>query len=122
MQPHEFLTLADTLAAMADEASQRSAVSRAYYAAYHRCNIWHDQLPAPGSNAGIAGGVHQTLINRLKNPAPELPAADKLRSKSLGMRLEVVKKARKKADYELQSVLGPAEVATTISTCKALAA
>lgn len=122
MQPNEFLTLADKLAAMGDEASHRSAVSRAYYAAYHHCNRWHCQLPAPGSNAGQQGGVHQTLINQLSNPAPELSADEKRASRLLGTRLSIVKKARKKADYDLQDALLEQEVHDALSMCRALIA
>lgn len=98
----EFLTLAQLLAGNPDEASQRSAVSRAYYAAYHHCLEWHGQLPAPGNNVGPEGGKHQTLINQLTHPAPEVPSALKMKSKSLGYKLNELRLARVKADYKLQ--------------------
>jgi uncharacterized protein (UPF0332 family) len=120
MDAADFLTLANQLATQPDEASQRSAVSRAYYAAYHHCKDWHGNLKAPGSAGGLGGGVHQVLINQLNQPAPELTAAEKLRSKSLSYKLKAMRTLRNKADYKLQDALDAAEVEDALSTSKSL--
>lgn len=97
----EFLLLAQQLAREANEVALRSSVSRAYYAAYHHIKNWHNQLPAPGSNTGPGGGVHQELINRLRNPAPELSKEMKAQSKMKAAQLETLRNQRHIADYRL---------------------
>ncbi len=101
--PAELLDLAKVIAADPGEANQRSAVSRAYYAAYHGCKAWYEQLPGIASiGGGPDGGVHQKLINQLQNPAPELAcAATRKASRLLGTRLQVYKTQRVRADYFL---------------------
>lgn len=66
MEPYDFLHLADTLKSRPDEASRRTAVSRAYYAVYHyiraylsnhnipdRCVKHHDPLIRCLRNSGV---------------------------------------------------------------------
>ena len=101
IQKEDFLTLASELCVGTAETHWRSAVSRAYYAAYHGCNDWHDALPMPGSNSGPNGGVHQKLINRLRNPDTTVPATARDLSKILGTKLDVLRGQRGKADYQL---------------------
>lgn len=98
---HDLLGLARELCDGSTEAHWRSAVSRAYYGAYHACDQWHGRLPAPGSDIGPKGGVHQTLINRLRNPAPEVKGAERALSKTLATVLEVLRVQRNCADYDL---------------------
>ena len=93
--------LAAQLSKGATEAELRSAVSRAYYAAYHACLAWHKNLPSPGSNSGPAGGVHQELCNRLKNPAPEVSPDLMKSSRRLSVMLSVLRSQRGLADYEV---------------------
>lgn len=101
--PVELLDLAKAIAADRGEAHQRSAVSRAYYAGYHGCKAWYEELPGVASiGGGAEGGVHQNLINQLQNPAPEVTcAATRKASKLLGTRLQVYKTQRVQADYFL---------------------
>ena len=102
----ELLTLAQELASSTTEAHWRAAVSRAYYAAYHGCKDWHAVLPAPGSVSGPAGGVHQTLINQLNNPAPHVKnPQDKKLSKILSIRLGLLKHKRHASDYQLSDTV-----------------
>lgn len=83
------------------EVTLRAAGSRAYYFAFHECKKWHDALPAPGSDTGIAGGVHQRLINRLSHPAPEIKDEIKKKSRIIAYILGGMKALRHKADYDL---------------------
>ncbi len=99
--PQDLLSIARQQALHATEAWHRSAISRAYYAAYHRCREWEQALPAPGSNRGPAGGRHQELINRLQNPAPECGRELGNRSRASGLQLSVQRQRRVDADYEL---------------------
>ena len=96
-----FLDVAQTLLNTGKECRDRSSVSRSYYAAYHACLKWEAKLKAPGSSAGLVGGVHQQLINRLSNPAPELAMGEKNKSKLLASQLNIFKAHRHIADYSL---------------------
>lgn len=120
MKPTDFLSLAESLAIAQDEASKRTAASRAYYAAYHHCLEWHGQLPVPGSNSGPSGGVHQVLINQLSNPAPELEPVVKALSRRTGIRLNVIRTTRKKADYSLHAPMEELELCQALSTARLL--
>ncbi|MBO9687290.1 MAG: hypothetical protein J7598_11800 [Mitsuaria chitosanitabida] len=98
---HELMSIAREQGQHASEGWRRSAISRAYYAAYHRCQEWEQALPALGANMGEEGGRHQELINRLKHPDRTCSAILKLRSKANGVQLEVQRERRVKADYRL---------------------
>ncbi len=99
---HHLLKLALELAARPDEASQRAAISRAYYAAYHRCVDWEKQLPKLGSDAG-RGGVHACLVSRLAKPHDACDPLQKAKSKSISKLLNLQRKQRGIADYMLRA-------------------
>lgn len=84
------------------EARRRSAISRAYYASYHRCVRWEKQLPHK-STCRKQGGVHAQLIDRLKAPNPSCGRALMDRSTALGHLLHEQRDLRVAADYELDS-------------------
>lgn len=93
--------LADAQAAQAgNEAGRRSAISRAYYAAYHRCRRWELMLPHRG-RAKLPGGVHDRLIQRLD--APDRRCCDALaeRSRAMAKLLKQELDCRVAADYHL---------------------
>lgn len=96
-----FLGVAQSLMNTGKECHDRSSVSRSYYAAYHACVQWEKTLKAPGSAIGEPGGIHQQLVNRLMNPAPEISLEEKTRSKILGGQLNTFKAHRHFADYHL---------------------
>jgi hypothetical protein len=85
----EYLTLATTLAGQADEASQRSSVSRAYYYVYHLART-------RAENNGfrpVDGGVHRQLWSLYKGvPVPEC--------QQLGVMGDRMKVRRERADYQ----------------------
>lgn len=90
-----FLEFADTLRASDSEAALRSAVSRAYYAAFHEARR-HVQRT---KNVQFArdGRAHEQV------PA-ELCARGASRiERGVARNLEMLKKARHDADYELQA-------------------
>jgi len=96
-----------------DEATCRAAVSRAYYACYHRCRSYYAALPVLGVIVGK--GVHEQLINCLGNPSPKLTTNARARSVALGKYLRQVCDARVHADY------APDEVMTSEKMNQALA-
>lgn len=108
IQKEDLLAVADQLLSGETEACWRSAVSRAYYAAYHGCDDWHNQLPVPGSDNGPRGGTHQVLINRLRNPAPGTKGEVVILSRILAAKLEVLRGDRHVADYRLDETLDEA--------------
>lgn len=89
--PQDFLGSAEYLAATdAGEVHQRNAISRVYYAAYHRsCEF----IEPDGENRGV--GSHRSYIEQLQNAAPGSVA------RRLGVSLGVVYSGRVRADYKL---------------------
>ena len=75
------------------EVDLRNATSRAYYAAYHRCQLLAENLPEPAAHQG---SVHRLVIDTLtKNKSWKL--------KSLGYMLDQCRKLRVEADYDIKS-------------------
>lgn len=114
----QLLQLGRTLASSDDEASLRSAVSRSYYAAYHRALSWESQR-VPGSNSGPSGGEHQKLINRLRNPDPGLDEEVRRHSKMTAAKLETLRVRRVTADYAIHCSFTPTEAATQLAQVEA---
>lgn len=101
----DLLAYARQLGRQDSELGCRSAISRAYYAAFHRCRLWEQTLPELGRNEGPAGGSHQELINRLKHPAERCGELLKERSRQNGVQLEVQRRRRVQADYHLEEAV-----------------
>jgi hypothetical protein len=101
--PRDLLREARVAAERGDvEIARRTAISRAYYAAYHGAKIYHNLLPLPGrSKADV--GEHENLIHQLQHPDSKLP--DKVRNCSMivGGLLLRLRPSRILADYELQA-------------------
>lgn len=98
----DILGVAQKICEFSCEAGYRSAISRAYYSVYHGGLEWEKSFPSPGSNIGPEGGVHQQLINRLRNPAPEIKDPDlRALSRRIAARLDALRTKRKAADYLL---------------------
>lgn len=88
-----------------EEVDHRAAIGRAYYAAYHRCEDFHSQLPYPGKEPRDGkAGVHDRLIHRLSNPTVT-DAALSAHSRALGHKLQTLKKRRYEADYLLRRTI-----------------
>jgi uncharacterized protein (UPF0332 family) len=91
MNGRDFLTVARLLSAGSTEASWRSAISRAYYAAFH---ISRDLLEALGFTVPFGDQAHAYLYRRLQNCGHPLVA-------SAGMSLDRLRSERNRADYDL---------------------
>lgn len=116
----DFVQVAERLAAVDDEPHARSAVSRAYYGAYHAALAWERGLAAPGSMAGAVGGMHEQLLARLRTPAPEVKGEQRLKSRSLAYRLQVLRASRTMADYDLAAAVDPGEVGARVADARDL--
>lgn len=79
----------------------RSAVSRAYYGAYHTCLQFEASLAIVGRESDRPGGVHEKLLQRLGSPDSRLSDAIKLTSRRLSALLRQSREERERADYHL---------------------
>ena len=104
--PEDFLAVAHTLAMDNSEMACRSAINRAYYAAYHAADQFHAALPMPGMLPAIAVGVHDTLYHRLCHPTLAKDHPQRTRSVQVGYKARGLKPYRTKADYKLAETLG----------------
>jgi hypothetical protein len=108
--PDQLLTAASAVANIAtDEPLIRAAVSRHYYAAYHRGFAFHTRLPLLGSVRG-ANGKHEQLINQLSYPDAKLPDADKDQSIAVGKLLRFLCGKRVDSDYYLKTPISPRDL------------
>lgn len=101
----DLMQVATTLWGGSNEASKRSAVSRAYYAAYHEAKKWHANLPEPGSCGDSRPGTHEFLINQLSNPMGKTKRDKNLatQSKLVSSELERLRAIRNSADYDINN-------------------
>ncbi len=92
IQPRDFLVQADRLLASGSEVDRRSAVSRAYYAAYHLARV----LVAKKCGVVVSktADAHQTIQRCLMN-------SQHTQLRSAGSRLESLRGERNVADYQL---------------------
>jgi uncharacterized protein (UPF0332 family) len=91
MTGHDFLVAADLFADGTTEAEWRSAVSRAYYAAFHVARLLFQSL---GFSVPRADAAHKYLAFRLQNCGhSELEQA--------GRELDALRYLRNQADYDL---------------------
>jgi len=86
---NEFLRLAEELAVRADDASRRSAISRAYYSVYHRANprVVANCGPRPSGTT-----AHKWCWDKYQQTSNSA-------CKSLGLAGDRMKRRRHEADY-----------------------
>ena len=101
----ELLDLAKDLREKSTEACLRGSISRAYYAAFHQADAWHQTLPSAGKPPDKTGGKHHDLACRLSTPT--LPTVDPRRALSVkaGYILRESHRVRVKADYYLSDTI-----------------
>jgi uncharacterized protein (UPF0332 family) len=98
MNWRDFLPLAARLAGGASEADWRTAISRAYYAAFHIARRWFADLNFTVPRADRA---HQYLVFRLSNSGESAV-------EQAGRDLETLRRLRNRADYdEAPSLMQP---------------
>jgi hypothetical protein len=85
----------------------RTAINRAYYAAYHNCKDWYDTLPDTGHvpPSEERKGTHAKFFARLENPGDRLTPAQKAESIRRGRRLRRMHTDRVTADYHQNSAV-----------------
>lgn len=101
----QYLTLAQRLARDADEASQRSAISRGYYAAFHTARRYVREAYPEVAFRGH-GADHQEVWRCLKQgTGPE---------RSVGHHGDRLRQVRAKADYDQEGLSLPREAAQAL--------
>jgi uncharacterized protein (UPF0332 family) len=90
----EFLTLAEQLATRADEGSKRTAISRAYYSAYH---LAYNRAQRNVGSKPTSQSFHAWCWEQYSST----PNSDCRRLASAGNRM---KRLRVKADYQAQDI------------------
>lgn len=83
------------------EARRRTAVSRAYFAAYHRCRAWVSLLPEH-ARLPDSGSVHAGLIEFLEAPNPLWDEEVVQHALALGELMRKQRERRIHADYRLK--------------------
>jgi len=82
------------------EARVRNVIGRAYYAAYHRANLFHNALPDQGAAPLDKVGLHRALSFSLENPTVS-DAALRKKSKQIGYMCRDLHSKRVDADYDI---------------------
>lgn len=102
MKPREFLSVAHQISEINTEAAYRSAISRAYYAAFHK---GLEVLETIGTSPRAGSGGHEDVYRFLLNSGT-------VQVKRAGALLNSLKTVRTKADYYLgnQEVNDPLKV------------
>jgi uncharacterized protein (UPF0332 family) len=104
MNSHDFLTVAQSLLSDRSEAAWRSAVSRAYYAAFHRAREVLENLGFAVSRGERAHAYLWLRLSNCGNP----------RIQTTGAALRSLRQDRNRADYELQSPLTQANAERSV--------
>jgi hypothetical protein len=95
------------------ETARRTAISKAYYAAYHGAKLYHDRLPLPGrSKANV--GEHENLIHQLQNPDPKLTEEQRNCSMTVGGPVLRLRPLRTTADYYLKEAVSARDMRDAI--------
>ena len=104
MNWRDFLALAARLAAEPTEADWRSAVSRAYYAAFH---VARELLAGLNFTVPRADRAHQYLVFRLSNAGEPTVEAS-------GRDLDTLRRLRNRADYDTAPAVTSAQAAAAV--------
>jgi uncharacterized protein (UPF0332 family) len=110
MNWRDFLTLARQLTGRATEADWRTAVSRAYYAAFH---IARQLLTDLNFTVPRADRAHQYLVFRLSNSGE--PTVEQA-----GRDLETLRRLRNRADYDEVPALPQPQAAAAVQLAEVI--
>lgn len=108
--PEALLVAASSLGRGSTEEDWRNATSRAYYAAFHRCQLLVREAGLPLSNAA---SVHRGLVDAMTDRLSAGPAFA-----SLGYILEQCRRHRVEADYEIDADFPQQLAHTVLDDCR----
>ncbi|WP_431047468.1 hypothetical protein [Roseateles sp. L2-2] len=119
-KPEDLKSVAEALSIQEIEAWQRSAISRAYYASFHRCLEWESGLPKRPYVTQQKGGEHQQLLNRLRKPNASCSEKEKQLSIKLHSLLRSQRERRVKADYRIDEDVSRKEMRRQLADARQL--
>ena len=119
-KPGDLMSVADALSIEEGEAWQRSAISRAYYASFHRCLAWESGLPKKAPSVRQKGSEHQQLLNRLKKPNSSCSEKERQLSIKLHSLLRSQRARRIKADCRIDEDVTRKEMRRQLADAKQL--
>lgn len=111
----DFIQCATDSSKLTGEIHFRSAVSRAYYGAYHDSVAWETTLAHFGTNTATTRGTHALLCERLMKPHMALALDDRLKSSRRGILLRTFHGDRVRADYKLDEPVSGEDAAQAIA-------
>ncbi|MBU2739902.1 hypothetical protein [Acidithiobacillus concretivorus] len=112
VNPSDFIEFAKNLACP-DEISRRTSISRAYYGCYHFSEILCAQKGIDLSTGSSSGGIHKRLCAAMQG-------SQDANMRSLGDKLDRLRKKRIRADYDLADQVGAKETAKIVCKCERL--
>lgn len=119
IEPHQFFAVAE-VCANGDEAHCRTAVGRAYYAAYHDSRRWCAAKLTEMGSSKTSQGTHAIFISELCNPSKANTAELQRNSLRRGMLLRSLHARRVQADYKLAEDVGTEDALQAIANAKAI--
>lgn len=119
-KPEDLKVLAEAQSIQDGEPWQRSAISRAYYASFHRCLAWASGLANQAPPSRRKGAEHQQLLNRLMKPGSTCSEKEKQQSVKLHRLLRLQRDRRVKADYKLDEDVTHKEMRRQLADAKQL--
>lgn len=110
MLPEDFISTAERLLVEStEESDQRSAISRSYYGAFHVCleNV-PDQF-APKESEFDGSASHKAVIDAIAEWGIAM-VAGRTEAQQVARKLNNLKRARKRADYQITEALNQRDV------------
>ena len=107
IQAEDLLLLADLQSTEEGEPWRRSAISRAYYASFHRCLNWEEEVTRQPKASRPKRSPHRQLIERLARPNRVCSSKQKRQCEALVRLMKRQRERRVAADYSLDADVGP---------------
>jgi hypothetical protein len=118
MAPEEFIKTGERLISVgAEETEQRSAISRSYYGAFDGCLASLPDQFSPTREAVNGSTSHKAVLNALSNWGNSL-SAGRTQAQQAGRRLTALKRARKRADYDINGTLSATDLQNCIADAR----
>lgn len=112
--PADFLSCAQASYNGATEIDYRNCISRAYYGMYHAALLVAD-AHFPDKRSHLAMGEHERLSKRFHD-------ANDRKAAGVGYALEVMKRSRRRADYELADTIDANDASQALASARSFPA
>lgn len=111
VSPGDLMTTARNLAGSAAEADQRSAISRAYYAAFHATDSVLPEALVPNEHYGSS---HEALISAVGEFGRSF-SPGRTEAAQISRALPALKRMRVRADYQIKAEMAPEDVGLALN-------